>query len=316
METNEKHLPCPKVHPKPPEISERRVGQDNSFQRKSFTPPWRQSLSGMRWQNFSYRELGWQSNCKTEPLLCNESEGLLGSCVTLADVNGRPQRLIRIFRKASGSQVSFQGLLGTVIHEMIHAYIAAFLCRRRTCYQDHLSTCGLTGRGPGFRAILYAATTVISRLDAYIKATFDQTNECNYKPFIDQERGALARRVSERNNLWIDKDVLLSIPTEPDSASLIRVCDFHVEIDERKLRYRAVRRFLLAAQQTTILNEGVETLQVADPGRRKKRDREGDAGGGEDHRGNKYQRRTRDKKCTKGAGPLSIAELTGSCFTL
>lgn len=50
--------------------------------------------------------------------------------------------------------ISFEKSVVALIHEMVHAYIAMFLCRRPRCYRDRLNTDGLSDHGPTFKKLL------------------------------------------------------------------------------------------------------------------------------------------------------------------
>ncbi|KAI3531359.1 hypothetical protein CSPX01_14231 [Colletotrichum filicis] len=54
--------------------------------------------------------------------------------------------------------ISFENTVVALVHEMVHAYIQMFLCRRPQCYRDRLNTDGVSGHGPTFKKLLSLIT--------------------------------------------------------------------------------------------------------------------------------------------------------------
>ncbi|TDZ68082.1 hypothetical protein CTRI78_v002350 [Colletotrichum trifolii] len=69
------------------------------------------------------------------------------------------QLIIKIFtalmgtNKRSLSESSWPTIVTTLIHEMVHVYLALFICRRGKCREVLIKTFGITGHGPAFLAL-------------------------------------------------------------------------------------------------------------------------------------------------------------------
>ncbi|KXH37116.1 hypothetical protein CSIM01_00178 [Colletotrichum simmondsii] len=63
--------------------------------------------------------------------------------------------------KQDASNIPFKDIVQTLIHEMLHAYLAMFVCERPQSLRNLLNTVGLTGHGPTFMKLQTLITETV-----------------------------------------------------------------------------------------------------------------------------------------------------------
>lgn len=156
-----------------------------------------------------------------------------GWCIEMNPVNGIPRHRIEIPIGARKVR-RIHSLLETLVHEMIHAYLASFVCRETQCVRDSRNTIGIRSsrHGPTFRALQYAALDSLqawsSSYRRYIQLKGSHILPRNYE--VEQERDAFASEI-----YWIVANKLFPL-SRPNRRDCIWVSESTVDINIERLR--------------------------------------------------------------------------------
>ncbi|KAI1631851.1 hypothetical protein F4809DRAFT_653723 [Biscogniauxia mediterranea] len=163
--------------------------------------------------------------------------GLLGRCDYEEYAGGAPRCLVRVMRQhvTEGNLRSLPDLVITSLHEMVHAYVHAFVCNRPRCERNCLNTRGVENshHGPTFRALAYAAMACISRWRPSLGRYFQPPVFTRFVEYNSYEREKIQL---EDDKAFGKLDQFLPLVKAPSHLQLIQIRQDKVLIDSERLR--------------------------------------------------------------------------------